>query len=239
MTMRFFLALIICSQSYTVGNAQSQTTPSSIQSIYWDAERSRTVVLGDSNESITDRWKSQFHLPLPTTLPTLRAADALDSTKPTQSPLRLTVLFLTTFKTVPFILEGTSSGQNYLVGVGFVGDQWWIPAPHVYFTYTRYTYERIWLTSEWKDIHSIAIYPSVKLVNFLLIGYGYSAGKKYIKRQDYSREPYVVFDGKFSDWSALIGLDFDLRIYRNAHATLGIYFKEPAAIYAIGIAVRL
>jgi hypothetical protein len=163
------------------------------------------------------------------------AQDTLSTTTPS---FRLTALFLSTFDFLPSE-EGSKRGYNFLLGVGFIPDTWWLLAPHFYITYTHYENERISMTSGWTKINIVSLYPSVKLARFILVGFGYSVGTKNARGQDLTGPPYVVREGAYSTWSPFLGIDFDLRIHRNAFLTFGMYYKEPAPFYALGGSFRL
>lgn len=151
---------------------------------------------------------------------------------------RLTALLLSTFNYLPSE-EGSKSGYNFLLGTGFIPDAWWIPAPHFYVAYTRYENERISMTSGWTSIKIISFYPSIKVARYILVGYGYSTGTKNARRQDLTSPPYVVHEGAYSTWSPFLGIDIDLRVHHNGFLTFGIYYKDPAAFYALGASLRM
>jgi hypothetical protein len=163
----------------------------------------------------------------------------LDTLSTTAPSYRLSFLFLSTFNYNPLSEEeGAKSGYNFLLGTGFMPDNWWIPAPHFYIAYSHYEYNRISMTSGSGNINVISVYPSIKLAHFLILGFGYSTGNKKVKSQ-YLTGPLVLAEATYSTWSTFLGIDIDLRIYQNVFFSFGIYRKEPAPFYALGVSFRM
>lgn len=161
-----------------------------------------------------------------------------DTLRTTALSYRLSFLFLSSFNYLPSE-EGSKSGYNFLLGTGIMPDKWWIPAPHFYITYTHYENECSCLTHRWTNISVISFYPSIKLARFLIVGFGYSWGDKNAKYQTGSNPIQVTNEGAYSTWSPFLGIDIDLHIDQNVYISFGMYYKEPAAFYALGASLRI
>ncbi|HXG38078.1 MAG TPA: hypothetical protein VNL36_04835 [Bacteroidota bacterium] len=162
-----------------------------------------------------------------------------DTLKAERHSIRLTGLFLSSFNFPVPTEPGTQKGYNFLVGAGYLPDAWWIPAPHFYITYTHYENTQIDMTSVWEKTSVLSLYPTIKLARFLLLGFGFSTGNMYVKQQAVTGPAYVTHDGPYSTWSLFVGLDIDVRIYKNMFCSFGMYYKEPVAFYALGASIRI
>lgn len=234
MLTRFLLTFTISSQLFLIVNAQRNTSLSSIESIHALVEPSYTVTVQDLCKEL--ELVTRVYLPSPIDSVVHRRGDVQDTLGHTVHLSRLALQF--GFLNIP--MQGgaiSRSDQNILVGFGLVRDAWWKPAPHVYLAFTRQKYERIFIAYKWRDVRSISIYPTLKLANFLLLGFGYSRGEEELTLQ-YEGKPAFTRTFRISRWSPLIGLDIDLRVYRNTYLAIGLYVKEIAFFFGGGASIR-
>ena len=124
----------------------------------------------------------------------------------------------------------------YFGSFGFAPDSGWMPFVQVYLTYDKYSYRHDWITGQRKNITATGIFPSIKIAQFAVIGFGYVFGK-----QDWSTWTYqdtVSFKGAYSRWSFFLAADIDIYIYQGFYFTFGIYTKRPTNSVAVGVSKR-
>jgi hypothetical protein len=134
---------------------------------------------------------------------------------------------------------GDQSGYQYSFAVGSVPRAWWHTSFHLWFTYDEYHYFRGWLTSERKDMYLVGIYPSVKLLSCLLIGYGCSFGNRTQERWslfDYPVPTHTYSTGWSQKWSPLVGVDINVYVVYNFYLATSILVREPVSVASLGVA---
>lgn len=140
----------------------------------------------------------------------------------------------------PNLVGGNQRDENFLLtfGVTQKPSPWWTPSMHLYLSYAEYSYDKSGLSGETRDTRSVGFYPSLRIAQFLLLGFGYSFGEKHTKDWYAGRTDTVTFDGKYSKWSFILAIEGDIYVYRDFYLTLGLYSKEPIGFFAVGIAKR-
>ncbi len=138
----------------------------------------------------------------------------------------------------PNLVGGDQRDENFLLTLGVAQRPlpWWAPSIHLYLSYAEYSYNKSGLSGEIRDTRSVGFYPSLRIAQSLLLGFGYSFGEKHTKDWYAGRADTVTFDGKYSKWSFIVAIEADIYVYRDFYVTLGLYSKEPIGFFALGIA---
>ncbi|MBI3110219.1 MAG: hypothetical protein HYZ01_01490 [Ignavibacteriales bacterium] len=137
----------------------------------------------------------------------------------------------------PNVAGADQKDENLAASFGFNpnSSSWWSPSYHLYLTYADYYYQKSGLSGEKKDLHSVGFYPSIRIAKILLLGFGYSFGEKHTEEWYAFRADTAAFNGKYSRWSVLLALDYDIYIYRDFYFSVGIFTKEPVGFFALGL----
>ncbi len=139
-------------------------------------------------------------------------------------------------------IEKPLSYRSVIVGVGAVPKSAWIPDPHLYLSYGRRSFEQFsglsGVSLGYGKNNTVRISAALRFFGIFVVGYGYFNGRTHKKFHSTSwgtpDDREITYDetGKF--WQ--IGLDTDIRVYRNAYVALGLNLIPP--VVNAGISLR-
>jgi|GEM_PF-4775363 len=139
--------------------------------------------------------------------------------------------------------EKILSYRSIIAGVGLLPESAWIPAPHFYVSYSRTSFEQFsglsGISVAYGNDWGLCICPAFKIFQVFVVGYGYYWGAVYKKfhSTSWGTPDNREISYRESGFFPLIGLDIDLRVYRNAYLALGL--SMPPAVVNAGISLRL
>ena len=108
---------------------------------------------------------------------------------------------------------------------------------NLYMTFDNYDYQYDGYNKYIDKISATGIIPAIKLVRFLVIGYGYLSGTEHRLNLP-GQDTLESYNGKYSQWTLFYGIDIDLYIYREFYLTFGLYIRQPDGYLAVGLSKR-
>ena len=186
------------------------------------------IILGTPSDALSQRWMARQSLQ--DTLPCSRTAPS--DTLPQRWMVRVSFQ-----QALRFTFAEDTRIENYQASVGYVSPSPLIPSFALYVTYDNYRFDHNWIHTSIEHISAWGIFPAVKLLRIILVGYGYSSGTR-MQMERYQGDTTAYYNGTYAHWGSFFACDMDLYVYDEFYLTLGGYFKRPNSYVSVGLSKR-